>query len=57
MRVVITGVNLPGRVFCRPDGSSMDNIYVGVQVRRDPAQTVRADEPEALWEIEIHVVR
>jgi hypothetical protein len=35
----------------------MDNIYVGVQVRRDPAQTVRADEPEALWEIEIDVVR
>jgi len=57
VRVVITGVNLPGRVFCRPDGSSMDNIYVGVQVRRDPAQTVRADEPEALWEIEIDVVR
>src|SRR5688572_19865617 len=57
VRVAITGVNLPGRVFCRPDGSSMDNVHVGVQVRRDPAQLVRADESEALWEVQVEAVR
>ena len=57
MRVAIAGVNLPGRVFCRPDGSSMDNVHVGVQIRRDPAQLVRADESEAAWEVDVEVVR
>jgi hypothetical protein len=55
--VAITGVNLPGRVFCRPDGSSMDNVHVGVQVRRDPAELIRADASEARWEVEVEVVR
>jgi hypothetical protein len=57
VRVAITGVNLPGRVFCRPDGSSMDNVHVGVQMRRDPAQLVPADESETLWEVDVEVVR
>jgi hypothetical protein len=56
VRVTITGVNLPGRTFCRPDGSSMDNVHVGVQLRRDPAQLVRADANEARWELEVQVV-
>jgi hypothetical protein len=56
MRVTITGVNLPGRTFCRPDGSSMDNVHVGIQVRRDPAELVRADAPEAHWEVDVEVV-
>lgn len=56
VRVAITGVNLPGRAFCRPDGSSMDNVHVGIQVRRDPAQLVRADESETRWELEVEVV-
>ena len=54
---MITGVNLPGRVFCRPDGSSMDNVHVGVQLRRDPAALVRADASEASWEVDVEVVR
>ncbi len=57
MRVAITGVNLPGRVFCRPDGSSMDNVHVGVQIRQDPAGLVRADDSEARWELDVEVVR
>ena len=56
MRVIITGVNLPGRVFCRPDGSDMENVHVGVQLRRDPAQLVRADATEARWELDVDVV-
>jgi hypothetical protein len=57
VRVVIRGVNPPGRVFCRPDGSSMDNVHVGIQLRRDPAELVPADEPEARWSIDVEVVR
>lgn len=57
MRVAITGVNPPGRVFCRPDGSAMENVHVGLQMRRDPAQLVRADAPETGWEVDIEVVR
>ena len=56
MRVVITGVNLPGRVFCCPDGSEMENVHVGVQLRRDPAQLVRGDATEARWELDVDVV-
>jgi hypothetical protein len=35
----------------------MENVHVGVQVRRDPAQLVRADEPEARWEVDVEVIR
>jgi len=56
MRVAITGKNPPGRVFCRPDGSTMDNVHVGVQVRREPAQLIRADQPEISWAVDIEAV-
>jgi Family of unknown function (DUF5990) len=35
----------------------MDNVHVGVQIRRDPAHLVPADESETLWEVDIEVVR
>ena len=57
MRVAITGINLPGHVFCPADGSAMGNVHVGVQMRRDPAQLVRADQPDAHWEVDVEVVR
>jgi hypothetical protein len=57
VHVVITGVNLPGRAYCRPDGSVLDNVHVGIQLRREPAQPVRADAAEARWELDIDVVR
>jgi hypothetical protein len=56
VHVVITGTNLPGREFCQPDGSTMDNVHVGVQVGRDPDQLVRADEAGAEWHIDVDVV-
>jgi Family of unknown function (DUF5990) len=56
MRVAITGVNPPGRTFCRPDGSLMENVHVGVQVRRDPAHLVPADAREANWELDVEIV-
>jgi hypothetical protein len=54
---MITGLNPPGRVFCRPDGSPMENVHVGVQIGRDPAQLVRADQPETRWEVDVEIVQ
>ena len=47
MRVSVVGTNLPGRTFCRADGSPMNNVHVGVQRLRDPVSLVRADAAEA----------
>jgi hypothetical protein len=35
----------------------MANVHVGVQVGRDAASLVRADEPEACWDLDVEVVR
>lgn len=55
MRLSISGFNLPGCVFCRPDGSLMTNVHVGMQVGREPAPLVKADASEVHWEIELDV--
>ena len=54
--MVITGTNPPGRTFCRPDGSAMDNVHVGVQVRREPAQLIRADHSALSWQVDVEVI-
>ncbi len=56
MRVCIIGTNLPGRTFCRPDGTVMNNVHVGIQRRRDAVELVRADAAEARWEVVVEVV-
>lgn len=56
MHVSIVGTNLPGRTFCRADGTPMDNVHVGIQRRRDPVSLVRADADEARWDLTIDVV-
>ena len=53
MRLLISGFNLPGCVFCRPDGSLMTNVHVGIQVGREPAQLVKADASEVHWDLDI----
>ncbi len=35
----------------------MDNVHVGVQIGRDPAQLVRADESGVRWHVDVDVVR
>jgi Family of unknown function (DUF5990) len=57
VRIAITGINPPGREFCRPDGSVMDNVHVGVQTAREPSQLIRADASELRWEVDVSVVR
>jgi hypothetical protein len=51
VRLVIEGHSLPGRACgCWTD------VHVGIQVRRDPAELVRADAASARWEIDVQVV-
>ncbi len=56
MHISIIGSNLPGCAFCRPDGSRMVNVHVGVQQGRDPVALVRADTTKAHWGVEVDVV-
>ena len=35
----------------------MHNVHVGVQIRRNPEQLVRADATEVRWEVDVDVVR
>ncbi len=35
----------------------MDNVHVGIQIRRDAAQLIRADVAEAVWGTDVDVVR
>jgi hypothetical protein len=35
----------------------MEHVHVGVQVRREAADLIRADEPEASWDLAIEIVR
>ena len=56
IRVVIIGFDLPGRTFCRPDGSALDDVRVGLQLRRDACDLVPGDADEARWEVDLDVV-
>ena len=53
MKISLTGSNFPGCIFCRPDGSLMTNIHVGVQIGREPAELVKADASEGCWSFDI----
>lgn len=56
MRLVVIGTDLPGRTFCAPDGTPLDNVHVGVQIRTEPNHLVRGDAGDARWELEIDTV-
>lgn len=55
VHVVIEGRDLPGRTFCAPDGSPLNDVHVGLQVRTEPAGLVAGDAPSARWDIEVNV--
>ena len=54
--IAIRGFNPPGRRFARADGSTMENVHVGVQVRRDPWALARGDATAPSWDVEIELV-
>ena len=53
MRLALVGTDLPGRTFRNPDGTPLDNVHVGVQIRANPEHLVRGDATDARWELEI----
>jgi hypothetical protein len=55
MRIVIKGVELPGRTFCAADGSPLTNVHVGIQIRSDPSDLVSGDAKAARWDIDVIV--
>lgn len=54
--MIVEGHSLPGRTFCEPDGTPLDNVHVAVQVGREPFELVRGDAPAARWLLDITVV-
>ena len=46
---------LPGLEF-GSNGTLLTNVHVGVQVRDQPDQLVRADAPAVRWEVEVKVI-
>ena len=56
MKVVVVGVDLPGRTFCEPDGTPLPDVRVGIQVRQEPVGLVPGDAPEARWEVDVTTV-
>jgi uncharacterized protein DUF5990 len=57
VRVVIEGVELPGRTFCDPNGVAFDGVHVGVQIGREPCELVVGDAATARWELDVAVAR
>lgn len=55
MIVTIVGEQLPGRVFCEPDGTPIPNVHVGLQVRAEPEGLVPGDADTATWHADVRV--
>lgn len=43
-------------MFCQPDGTGLDDVHVGVQVRRDPTDLISAGATEARWCVDVDVI-
>lgn len=56
MRLVVIGTDLPGRMFCDPDGMPLSNVHVGVQIRSSPEHLTQGDAIEARWELDINTL-
>lgn len=55
MLLEIRGHHFPGRSWHLDDGPC-DNVHVGIQVGREPAELVRADADAATWTTEVNVL-
>lgn len=56
VKVVIVGTDPPGRRFCDPGGGELNDVHVGVQIRRAPAGLVRGDASSPRWELDVLVI-
>jgi hypothetical protein len=55
LRIVLRAENLPGRRFVS-DGQQLENVHVGLQIRKDAVELVPADANLAEWVVDIDVV-
>jgi hypothetical protein len=55
MQIAIEGFDLPGRTYGTAEGDVLDNVHVGVQIKRDPVHLISGDAPEARWELDVRV--
>jgi Family of unknown function (DUF5990) len=53
MKLIVFGTDLPGRTFCAPDGTPLDNVHVGLQISAEPENLVPGDAADARSELEI----
>jgi hypothetical protein len=56
MHIVIEGRELPGRTFCEPNGTPLNDVHVGIQIRSDTVDLVRGDAASAQWQIDVTVI-
>ena len=56
MRLIVVGVDLPGRTFCQPGGARLADVHVAVQVRNQPQGLVPGDATEGRWHLDITTV-
>jgi len=54
VEILIHGHNLPGTMF-RDAGVPIHNVHVGVQIRQEPTELVRADASSAEWHVDVRV--
>ncbi len=54
--MVIEGTHLPGRTFCSPDGSSLNDVHVGIQIKSEVRDLIPGDAASASWEFDILVL-
>lgn len=55
MQLEIRGHHLPGR-STSSEGQRLNNVHVGVQIRREPADLVPGDAEHGSWRLDIAVV-
>lgn len=55
MLLEIRGHHFPGRSWHLDDGPC-DNVHVGIQVRREPAELVPGDSETAVWRTDVEVI-
>lgn len=55
MLLEIRGHHFPGRSWHLDDGPC-DNVHVGIQIRREPADLVPGDSQAAVWRTEVEVL-
>jgi hypothetical protein len=55
VQLEIRGHDFPGRTWAN-DGKPCENVHVGIQIGREPAELVPGDAEQATWRTDVEVV-